>query len=227
MPIRDSSGAAVAMLGIDMVLDALDARMASLQRAFGVALVVVLLLSIAAGAVAHRIAAVRRGDRQQAAQGARARPKRNAAAAREREPRKGAVPRDDEPRDPHAHERHAGRRRPAAHHVAGSASRSAARHPAVSGGSLLRIINDILDFSKMEAERLELHAARRSNCARSLDELEHLLAPQARARNVSLRRSKSDPELPAGVKAIASGSRRCCSISATTPSSSRITAKCG
>ena len=55
VPIRDSHGKVVAMLGIDMVLDALGARMLAVQRALVSALLVVLLLSIAAGAVAHRL----------------------------------------------------------------------------------------------------------------------------------------------------------------------------
>src|SRR6185436_19749927 len=54
-PVYDSKGEFVAILGVDMVLDSLDARMASLKRAIGVALLVVLVLSVVAGYVALRI----------------------------------------------------------------------------------------------------------------------------------------------------------------------------
>ena len=53
VPVRDSHGKAVAMLGIDMVLDALDARMVAVKRALVSALLVVLLLSIAEIGRAH------------------------------------------------------------------------------------------------------------------------------------------------------------------------------
>ena len=54
-PIFDSQGDFVATLGVDMVLDDLDARMASMQRASALALFVVTLLSALAGYVALRI----------------------------------------------------------------------------------------------------------------------------------------------------------------------------
>jgi hypothetical protein len=69
---------------------------------------------------------------------------------------------------------------------------------ASSGESLLRIINDILDFSKMEADRLELHSHPFELRALA-DELEHLLAPPARAKGVAFS-IELDPQLPAGVE---------------------------
>ena len=197
VPIRDSHGAVVAMLGIDMVLDALDARMVVVQRALMSALVVVLLMSIAAGAVTHRL-------RQFAAtfifqlRKARADAERNAEAAESASRAKAQflAMMSHEIRTP-------------MNGILGVADLLRNMAPnreqkrlldilASSGGSLLRIINDILDFSKMEADRLQLQASPFE--LRSLiDELEHLLAPSARARNVSFV-IELDPTLPAGVE---------------------------
>ena len=55
VPIYNRAGHYVAMLGIDMELDGLDDRMATIRNALYVALVVVLFLSIGAGAVAHQL----------------------------------------------------------------------------------------------------------------------------------------------------------------------------
>jgi signal transduction histidine kinase/FixJ family two-component response regulator len=197
VPIRDSHGAPVAMLGIDMVLDALDARMVVVQRALLSALAVVLLLSIAAGAVAHRL-------RQFAAaivsklRTARADAERNAAAAESASRAKAQflAMMSHEIRTP-------------MNGILGVADLLRNMAPnreqkrlldilASSGGSLLRIINDILDFSKMEVDRFELHASPFELRA-LIDELEHLLAPSARARNVSFV-IVFDPALPAGVE---------------------------
>jgi CheY-like chemotaxis protein len=68
---------------------------------------------------------------------------------------------------------------------------------AASGESLLRIINDILDFSKIEAERLELRP-RPFELSGLLEELEHLLGPQAHAKQVTLIIEAGD-DLPAAV----------------------------
>ena len=146
------------MLGIDMVLDALDARMVVIRHAFTFALVVVLLLSIAAGAVAHRLrkfaAAIIYKLRK-----ARADAERNAAAAESASRAKAQflAMMSHEIRTP-------------MNGILGVADLLRTMAPnreqkrlldilTSSGGSLLRIINDILDFSKMEADRLELHAS--------------------------------------------------------------------
>jgi signal transduction histidine kinase/ActR/RegA family two-component response regulator len=197
VPIRDSHGAVVAMLGLDMVLDALDARMVAVQRALVFALLVVLLMSIVAGAVAHRLrqfAASIIFELRNAREGA----DRNAAVAESASRAKARflAMMSHEIRTP-------------MNGILGVADLLRNMAPnreqkrlldilASSGGSLLRIINDILDFSKMEADRLELHASPFE--LRSLvDELEHLLAPPARARNVSFV-IELDPTLPAGVE---------------------------
>jgi hypothetical protein len=91
-PIRDSHGQLVGMFGLDMVLDKFDERIASIRDVLYIALVVVTLLSIGAGAVAHRsrlfaatvVAKMRR---------ARAEAERNAAAAeRPTVPRRASSP---------------------------------------------------------------------------------------------------------------------------------------
>jgi signal transduction histidine kinase/CheY-like chemotaxis protein len=196
VPLRDQRGTLVGMLGIDMVLDALDARMVVVRQAFGSALAVVFLLSIAAGAVAHRL-------RKFAAaiifklRNARAAAERNAAAAESASRAKAQflAMMSHEIRTP-------------MNGILGVADllRSMAPNPeqkrlldilTSSGGSLLRIINDILDFSKMEADRLELHASAFE--LRSLaNELEHLLAPSAAARNIAFA-IELDPKLRPGV----------------------------
>jgi len=195
-PIRDRAGHVVAMLGIDMVLDALDERMAVIRRALGLALSAVLLLSIGAGAVAHRLrkfaAAIIYKLRK-----ARADAERNAAAAESASRAKAQflAMMSHEIRTP-------------MNGIIGVADLLRTMAPnreqkrlldilASSGDSLLRIINDILDFSKMEADRLTLHASPFE--LRGLaDELEHLLAPTARAKGVAFSISV-DPALPSGV----------------------------
>jgi signal transduction histidine kinase/ActR/RegA family two-component response regulator len=193
VPIRDSGGKVVAMLGIDMVLDALAARMVIVQRALISALLVVLLLSIVAGAVAHRL-------RQFAAaivfklRKAREDADRNAAAAESASRAKAAflAMMSHEIRTP-------------MNGMLGVADLLRTMSPdpeqqklldilAGSGESLLRIINDILDFSKIEAERLELRP--RPFATRALlDELGGLLGAQARAKHISFV-IDADPRLP-------------------------------
>jgi signal transduction histidine kinase/ActR/RegA family two-component response regulator len=198
VPIRDGAGKAVAMLGIDMVLDKLESRMAAIRRVLYVALGVVLLLSIGAAAVAHRL-------RRFAAEIigklriARAAAERNAEAAQAATRAKAAflAMMSHEIRTP-------------MNGILGVGDLLRTMNPtrdqkrlldilASSGGSLLRIINDVLDFSKMEADRLELHPSAFDLHALA-SELEHLLAPQARAKNVAFA-IEADPDLPAGVSA--------------------------
>ncbi|KAB8046246.1 response regulator [Janthinobacterium rivuli] len=54
-----------------------------------------------------------------------------------------------------------------------------------SGQNLLVIINDILDFSKIEAGKLSVEYIR-FNFRELLDDIEHVFAPQAEAKNISL-----------------------------------------
>jgi len=195
-PVYDSKGEFVAILGVDMVLDALDARMASLKRASAVALFVVLALSAVAGFVALRIrkfsAAIVNKLRA-----ARAHAEQNAAAAESasrakavflammsheiRTPMNGMLGVADLLRtmSPNAEQKKL-------LDILGS-----------SGESLLRIIDDILDFSKIEAERLELRP--RPFAIRGLlDELDMLLNAQARTRQVAFV-IDADDKLPAAV----------------------------
>jgi signal transduction histidine kinase/ActR/RegA family two-component response regulator len=182
VPIRDSSGAPVAMLGIDMVLDALTARMESVRWAFGVALLAVFILSAIAGFVALRIrrftAAIVSKLRR-----ARAEAEAHAEAAEAASRAKAAflAMMSHEIRTP-------------MNGMLGVADLLRTMSPdpeqkrlldilAGSGDSLLRIINDILDFSKIEAERLELRPWPFEICG-LLGELEALLNSQARAKHV-------------------------------------------
>jgi signal transduction histidine kinase/ActR/RegA family two-component response regulator len=196
VPVRDRAGRVVAMLGIDMVLDALDGRLAAIRQALTVALVAVLLLSIGAGAVAHhlrRIAAALVAKLR----GARAEAERNAEAAQSASRAKAQflAMMSHEIRTP-------------MNGILGVADLLRRQAPnseqkrlldilASSGESLLRIINDILDFSKMEADRLELQP-RPFELRALADEIEHLLAPAARAKGVPFS-VELDPGLPAGV----------------------------
>jgi signal transduction histidine kinase/CheY-like chemotaxis protein len=193
VPIRDSSGAVVAMLGLDMVLDALDARMESLRWAFGIALLAVFILSAIAGYVALRIrhftAAIVSKLRK-----ARAQAESHAAAAEAASRAKAAflAMMSHEIRTP-------------MNGMLGVADllRSMSPDPeqkklldilSGSGDSLLRIINDILDFSKIEAERLELRP-RPFEIRVLLGELETLLTLQARCKEVCFV-LEVDPNLP-------------------------------
>jgi signal transduction histidine kinase len=54
-----------------------------------------------------------------------------------------------------------------------------------SGQNLLVIINDILDFSKIEAGKLSVEYIR-FNFRELLDDIEHVFAPQAEAKNICL-----------------------------------------
>ncbi len=196
VPIHDGAGKPVAMLGLDMVLDKLDARMAAIRHALYLALGVVLLLSIGAGVVAHRVRKFAAGVIFKVRK-ARAAAELNAAAAQSATRAKAAflAMMSHEIRTP-------------MNGILGVADLLRTMHPtreqkrlldilSSSGGSLLRIINDVLDFSKMEADRLELHP-RALDLRAFAGELEHLLAPPARAKNVDFR-IETDPNLPAGV----------------------------
>ena len=196
VPFRDHTGALAGMLGIDMVLDALDERMTVVRHAFGFALVVVLLLSIGAGAAAHRLrkytATIVYRLRK-----ARAAAERNAAAAESASRAKATflAMMSHEIRTP-------------MNGMLGVADLLRTMAPnrdqkrlldilTSSGASLLRIINDILDFSKMEADRLELHASA-FDLRVLVEELEQLLAPSAREKDVGFA-VELDPNLPSGV----------------------------
>jgi signal transduction histidine kinase/ActR/RegA family two-component response regulator len=193
VPIRDSSGTPVAMLGLDMVLDALDARMESVRWAFGVALLAVFILSAIAGYVALRFrrftAAIVSKLRK-----ARAQAESHAAAAESASRAKAAflAMMSHEIRTP-------------MNGMLGVADLLRTMSPdpeqkklldilSGSGDSLLRIINDILDFSKIEAERLELRP-RPFEIRGLLAELEALLTLQARGKQVRFV-LEADPNLP-------------------------------
>jgi two-component system, sensor histidine kinase len=183
VPIRDSHGDPVAMLGIDMVLDALQARMESLRWAFAIALLVVFLLSTIAGLVALRIRRFTGGIVRELRK-ARAQAEAHAEAAESAGRAKAAflAMMSHEIRTP-------------MNGMLGVADLLRTMSPdpeqkklldilAGSGDSLLRIINDILDFSKIEAERLELRS-RPFEIWSLLDEIEALLSTQARAKRVA------------------------------------------
>jgi len=195
-PVRDRAGNVVAMLGVEMVLDALDARMAVLRWALTAALVVVLLMSIVAGAIAmylRRFAAEIVSKMREA----RAQAEANAAAAEAATRAKATflAMMSHEIRTP-------------MNGMLGVADllRTMSPDPAQkklldilagSGQSLLRIINDILDFSKIDAERLELHS-RPFELRGLFEELEHLLVAQARNKDVEFVLN-ADAKLPAAV----------------------------
>jgi signal transduction histidine kinase/ActR/RegA family two-component response regulator len=192
-PIRDGAGNVVGMLGLDMVLDRLDARTAAIRRVLYLALAVVGLLSIAAGAIAHRmrkfaasiVMKMRRSRALAEAHAARAEAASRAKAAflammshEIRTPMNGMLGVADLLRnmspDPE--------------------QKRLLDILSGSGDSLLRIINDILDFSKIEAERLELRP-RPFELRTLLDELEALLNAQARAKQLRFV-IETDPDLP-------------------------------
>jgi len=196
-PIRDSSGQLVGMFGLDMVLDKLEGRIASIRKVLYVALAVVTLLSIGAGAVAHRlrlftaavIARVRR---------ARAQAERNAAAAEAANRAKTSflAMMSHEIRTP-------------MNGMLGVADLLRARTSdpeqkklldilAGSGESLLRIINDILDFSKIEAEKLELRPGT-FELGNLLTEISALLTTMARGKDIRFVLD-AEPALPRVVR---------------------------
>ena len=195
-PIRDSHGALVGMFGLDMVLDKLEVRIASMRKVLYLALSVVTLLSIGAGAVAHQLrrfaAAVVTKMRM-----ARAEAEQNAAAAEAANRAKATflAMMSHEIRTP-------------MNGMLGVADLLRARSTdpedrklldvlSASGESLLRIINDILDFSKIEAEKLELRP-RPFRLAVLLDEIDGLLSTQARAKDIHFV-IDADPALPLAV----------------------------
>jgi signal transduction histidine kinase/AmiR/NasT family two-component response regulator len=181
-PIRDSNGQLVGMFGLDMVLGKVEERIASIRNVLFVALVVVTLLSIGLGAVAHRlqlfgavvVAKMRR---------ARAKAERNAAAAEAANRAKASflAMMSHEIRTP-------------MNGVLGVADllRGKLTDPEQkrlldvltgSGESLLRIINDILDFSKIEAEKLELRSGA-FELTSLLAEIQALLGMQASDKHI-------------------------------------------
>jgi signal transduction histidine kinase/ActR/RegA family two-component response regulator len=195
-PIYDRAGKFVGILGVDMVLDAVEARMVVIRRSFEAGLVAVLLLSLVAGAVALKFrrfaAAVVRKLRE-----ARAEAEANATAAQSAARAKAEflAMMSHEIRTP-------------MNGIIGVADllRNLSPDPkqkklidilTASGSSLLRLINDILDFSKIEAEKLELQL-RPFELRGLFDELEHLLSAHARTKQVALR-MEVDPSLPAAV----------------------------
>jgi signal transduction histidine kinase/AmiR/NasT family two-component response regulator len=195
-PIRDSQGQLVGMFGLDMVLDKLDERIAAIQRMLYLALAVVTLLSIGAGAMAHQLrkfaAAIVQKMRK-----ARAAAEKNAAAADAANRAKASflAMMSHEIRTP-------------MNGMLGVAEllRAKSADPeqkrlldvlANSGDSLLRIINDILDFSKIEAEKLELRP-RAFELGGLLAELEALLSTQARAKQIRFI-IDTEPGLPLAV----------------------------
>jgi signal transduction histidine kinase/CheY-like chemotaxis protein len=182
--------------GVDMVLDAVDARMASIRAAFAAALAAVSLLSLVAGAVALHLRLVSASIVKKL-RAARAQAEANAAEAQAAGRAKTSflAMMSHEIRTP-------------MNGVLGVADLLRGMSPdpqqrklldilAASGESLLRIINDILDFSKIEAERLELRP-RPFELSGLLEEIEHLLSPQARAKQVNLIIDAGD-DLPATV----------------------------
>jgi signal transduction histidine kinase/CheY-like chemotaxis protein len=195
-PINDSAGKFVGILGVDMVLDKVEARMAVIRRAFVAALLAVLVLSLIAGAVAlkfRRFAAAVVSKLREA----RAEAEASATAAQSATRAKAdfLAMMSHEIRTP-------------MNGIIGVADLLRNLSPdtkqkklidilTASGSSLLRLINDILDFSKIEAERLELQP-KPFELRALLDELEHLLGAHARTKQVTLK-IDADPNLPAGV----------------------------
>jgi signal transduction histidine kinase/ActR/RegA family two-component response regulator len=196
-PIRDRAGNVVGMFGLDMVTTKLDARVAAIRRVLILALAVVSLLSIGAGAIALRMrrfaAAIVRKMRH-----ARAEAEHNAARAEAASRAKAAflAMMSHEIRTP-------------MNGMLGVADllRNQSPDPAqkklldilsTSGESLLRILNDILDFSKIEADRLELRP-RPFELRELLDELDALLNAQARGKPVRFI-VEADGELPRAVE---------------------------
>ena len=195
-PFFDRAGKFTGVVGVDMVLDAVDARMASIRAAFAAALAAVLALSLVAGAVALHLRRVS-ADIVKKLRAARAQAELNAeeAQAAGRAKTSFLAMMSHEIRTP-------------MNGILGVADLLRGMSPdpkqrklldilAASGDSLLRIINDILDFSKIEAERLELRS-RPFELRGLLEELEHLLGPQAQAKRVKLAVEAGDG-LPAAV----------------------------
>jgi signal transduction histidine kinase/AmiR/NasT family two-component response regulator len=195
-PIHDSHGKLVGMFGLDMVLDKFEARIASIRKVLYMALAVVTLLSMGAGAVAHymrRFAAAIVAKMRKA----RAEAERNAAAAEAanrakasflammsheiRTPMNGVLGVADLLRDK----------------LTDPEQKKLLDILAGSGESLLRIINDILDFSKIEAEKLELRP-RAFEMAGLVAEIDALLSTQAQAKQLRFV-IDLEPGLPAAV----------------------------
>jgi signal transduction histidine kinase/CheY-like chemotaxis protein len=182
-PVRDRAGSVVAMLCVEMVMDALDARMSKIRWALGAAFAVVLAMSVVAGAITlylRRFAAQILCEMREARAQAEAHAATAEAATRAKATFLAMM--SHEIRTP-------------MNGILGVADllRTMSPEPpqtklldilAGSGQSLLRVIDDILDFSKIDAERLELQP-RPFELRGLLDEIEHLLATQARGKNVT------------------------------------------
>jgi signal transduction histidine kinase/ActR/RegA family two-component response regulator len=195
-PIYNSRHEMVAVLGVDMVLDALEARMATVRNALIEALLLVLVLSIGAGAVAMRFrkfaATIVHRLRE-----ARAQADVSAAEAQAASRAKGSflAMMSHEIRTP-------------MNGMLGVAELLRTMSPnaeqkrlldilASSGASLVHIINDILDFSKMEVERLELRP-QAFDLRAMIDELQHLLGAPAQTKGVAFI-VEADEDLPSAV----------------------------
>jgi signal transduction histidine kinase/CheY-like chemotaxis protein len=195
-PIYDHAGQFVGILGVDMVLDKVEARMAVIRRAFEAALLAVLVLSLVAGAVALRMRRFA-ADIVRKMREARAEAEASAAAAQSatraktdflammsheiRTPMNGMLGVADLLRNM----------------APDTKQKKLIDILTASGSSLLRLINDILDFSKIEAERLELRP-KPFEISSLLEELEHLLGAHARTKQVRLKLDAA-PDLPAAV----------------------------
>jgi signal transduction histidine kinase/ActR/RegA family two-component response regulator len=195
-PFFDRAGKFTGVVGVDMVLDAVDGRMASIRSAFAAALAAVSILSLVAGAVALHLRRVS-ADIVKKLRAAHAQAEANEAEAQAAGRAKTSflAMMSHEIRTP-------------MNGILGVADLLRGMSPdpkqrkllnilAASGESLLRIINDILDFSKIEAERLELRT-RPFELRGLLEELEHLLGPQAHAKQVRLIVDAAD-DLPLAV----------------------------
>jgi signal transduction histidine kinase/AmiR/NasT family two-component response regulator len=195
-PIRDREGKVVAMFGLDLVADKLEARLGALRSVLFTALFVVGVLSIVAGAIAHQMrkfaAAIVHKMRA-----ARAEAERNAqrAEAASEAKAKFLAMMSHEIRTP-------------MNGMLGVADllRNMSPDPsqkklldilAGSGDSLLRIINDILDFSKIEADHLELHP-QPFEPRPLFDEIEALLGTQLHGKPLKLR-VDVDAQLPSAL----------------------------
>ena len=204
-PFYTKSGQFAGVLGIDMVTDQFESRMAVVQRALEVALLAVLGLSLAAGAVVRRLGraaakamemqkrdaenlrlAIQKADHNAAAAAAANRSKTSFLAMMSHEirtPMNGILGVADLLQNT----------------VLDTAQRQLLDTLGASGDSLLRIINDILDFSKIEAERLEIQPEP-FKLRNLFTDVENLLVVQARSKGLTLV-TNLDEKLPMVVNA--------------------------
>jgi GAF domain-containing protein len=156
--------------------------------------------------------------------GCSAKSRRRASSSR-REPAQVAVPRQHEPRAAHAAQRHPRLHR--AHsrrHLRRSAGEGAGRLKRVesNGRHLLGLINDVLDLSKIEAGQLTLTLTDYS-MKDVLYNVFSAVEPWPTTRSLASR-SKRSPTCRRAT-ATSAGSRRWCSTSSATPSSSATPAR--